>query len=219
LVHFSSIQALTAISPDQPVDESSPLATSETVSVYDRSKALAEEAVLAGAARGLDAVIVTPTGVVGPYDFKTSLMGRAIKLLAEGGLRFLVAGGFDWVDVRDVAAGAIAAEECGRAGERYILSGHWCSIPGLAQLVDEITGRRRHRFVVPSGLARLGVGGMSRLARLAGRVPLYTPEAVEILRRYRHVSCRKAADELGYRARPLRSTLQDTVAWWREVTP
>ncbi len=107
---------------------------------YDHSKARAEREVLAGVERGLDAVILNPTAVLGPFDFEPSRMGRVLLDLQRGALPALVAGGFDWVDARDVCAAAIAAEDRGRRGERYLLSGSYASVVDLAALVAEISG-------------------------------------------------------------------------------
>ncbi len=76
---------------------------------YDASKARASLAVLEAIAGGLDAVIVCPTAVAGPYDFHGSETGRAIQLYMRPGLKFLVDGAYDFVDVRDVARGCILA--------------------------------------------------------------------------------------------------------------
>lgn len=123
LVHFSSIHALRAEPAGEPVDESRPLALGRNCLPYDRSKAMAEEAVLEGIQEGLDAVIVNPTAVIGPNDFKPSHMGEVIWKLMHGRLPVLVRGGFNWVDVRDVVEGACAAAEKGAAGRH-----RWCSL-------------------------------------------------------------------------------------------
>jgi dihydroflavonol-4-reductase len=221
LVHFSSIHALDYRPTDAVIDEQRPWVPDQSGLVYDRSKAAADRRVLQAVQLGLDAVIIYPTAVLGPWDFKPSPLGGVIARLARGRMPVLVAGGFDWVDARDVAAGARAAEERGRPGQRYLLSGHWCAVRDLAAAVAEISGRPSRRVTVPAGWARAAFYLYSRTAWLLGRSTVYTPEAVEILQRHRLVSSAKAAGELGYRSRPLRETLADTVAWWagREGTP
>src|SRR5262245_3655090 len=142
LVHFSSIHALSTQPVDEPVDETRPLTGHAPAPHYDRSKADGEREVLAGVARGLDAVILNPTGVIGPHDYGPSHMGEVFLDLFHRRLPGLVVGGFDWVDARDVVAGALAAADRGRCGERYLLSGHRATIHELALLVEELTGRR-----------------------------------------------------------------------------
>ena len=125
LVYFSSIEVLRQDPLDQLLDENRPLVDENRSAVkmahippYVLSKAQAEREVLAGISRGLDSVIICPTAMLGPHDFKPSYLGQALILLAYGKIPALVNGGFDWVDVRDVVAGAIHAEQirlCRRA--------------------------------------------------------------------------------------------------------
>lgn len=214
LVHFSSIHALSSTPVDQPIDETRAPAEGPRLPPYDRSKAAAEREVQAGVARGLDAVIVNPTAILGPYDFGPSPMGRVLLDLYHRRLPALVDGGFDWVDVRDVVAGALAAAERGRSGERYLLSGARKSVRELAALVEELTGVRAPRFVSPMWLARVGAPFATAAARMVGKAPLFTSHSLHALRNHVDVRHDKAARELGYTARPLRQTLQDTFAWF-----
>jgi dihydroflavonol-4-reductase len=134
--------------------------------------------------------------------------------LCQKRLPALVAGGFNWVDVRDVAAGAMAAEDRAPIGSRYLLPGHWVSLRELAAMVTEITWTRYPRLVVPMWLARLGVPFYSYFAKASGKDPLYTSVSLRALRGNRMVSRKLAARDLGYHPRPLQETLADTVRWF-----
>lgn len=213
LVHFSSIEALEDGPGDAIVDEARPLATGRDVPPYPRSKAMAEQIVRAAAADGLDAIILYPTGVIGPRDFRIGATSELLLSLVGGKMPALVEGGFDWVDARDVAHGAVLAEREAPAGSRFILSGRWMSTPGLAALVEELSGVPAPRFVSPMWLARLAAPAMTALSHALGRRALITRAGLRALGRYRRVSSDRAARELGYRARPLRETLSDTLRW------
>jgi dihydroflavonol-4-reductase len=217
LVHFSSIHALVQEPLDVPVDESRPLVESRRSPPYDRSKAAGEREVRKGIERGLDAVIVNPTGMVGPYDFRPSHFGQVLLALGQRRLPALVEGGFDWVDVRDVVAGAMRAEECAPAGAKYLLSGHWASLRDLAALTEEITGAQAPRVAFPMWMARAGVPFGTHFTRLDGDHPLYTRFSLRALRGNPRVSHRRATRDLGYHPRPLRETLQDTFRWFAET--
>ncbi len=217
LVHFSSIHTMTRESGDIPVDESLPLVESRHYPPYDRSKAAAEKEVRQGIEKGLDAIIVSPTAIIGPYDYKPSHFGEALLRLANGKLPALVNGGFDWVDVRDVVLGAMRAEERAPTGAKYILSGHWVSLREVAMLVEQITGVPAPRFVCPLWLARIGAPVISAFDRLAGRRPLYTSVSLQALRGNRSISHEKATLELGYQPRPFQETLIDTLRWFEET--
>ena len=140
LVHFSSIHAMDLNPERAQIDESTPLVAEGGVPPYSLSKAEGEREVQEGIANGLDAVILNPTAILGPHDYAPSHQGEVLLALARRMLPALVEGGFDWVDARDVAKGALSAAVRGTAGARYILSGHWVSVRELARLVGSITG-------------------------------------------------------------------------------
>jgi dihydroflavonol-4-reductase len=216
LVHFSSIHALQSEPFSVPVDETRPLSESPDFPPYDRSKALSEREVRRGIEKGLDAVILNPTAIIGPHDYEPSYLGRALLDIARGKLPALVTGGYDWVDVRDVVQGAISAEEKGTGGERYLLSGHWVSLVDIAEMVSEITGTSPTRLTLPLWLARLGVPVVAGLSKITGKTPLYTSFSLRALKSNRHVNHQKASDELGYEPRPFRESLTDTLRWFQE---
>jgi dihydroflavonol-4-reductase len=216
LVHFSSIHALVQEPLATPVDESRPLTASKRCPPYDRSKAAAEKEVRRAIENGLDAVIINPTAVIGPHDYQPSFLGEALLAMAQDRLPALVTGGFDWVDVRDVVAGAMRAEEKAPAGARYLLSGHWVAMGDIAGMVAEITGVPKRKLVCPLWLARLGAPVVQGMSRLNGKRPLYTSVSLRALNSNRHISHEKATRELGYEPRPFRETLTDTLRWFEE---
>ena len=162
----------------------------------------------------MEIVVCHPTGVIGPADHGPSRMGRFIRALMSGRAPALVAGAFDWVDVRDVVAGLRAAGARGSAGENYLLAGQAASPREIAALVAQACGTPAPRLVVPMALARFGAVFTSAYGKLTGREPLFTSEALAPLRFRGHVSSEKAARELGFAARPLAETIRDTCAWF-----
>ena len=216
LVHFSSIHAVVQQPYEVPVDEARPLVNSRGCAPYDRSKAAGEREVRKGIARGLDAVILSPTAILGPYDFRPSHLGQVLLALAHGRLPALVAGGFDWVDVRDVAEGALRAEQRAPGGAKYLLSGHWASVQQLAALVQEITGAGAPRLVFPLQLAFVGAPFATAWNQLTGQRPMFTSYSLQVLRGNRCVSHALATRDLGYHPRPLHDTLVDTYTWFAQ---
>jgi dihydroflavonol-4-reductase len=216
LVYFSSIHALVQEPLSAPVDESRPLVSSRRCPPYDRSKASAEVVVRRAIEQGLDAVIISPTAIIGPHDYEPSYFGEALIRLARHKLPALVTGGFDWVDVRDVVSGAMLAEARAPRGTGYLLSGHWLSMCDIAAGVERITGVPATRFVCPLWLARASVPVIKGISRLNGRRPLYTDVSLRALQSNRRISHAKATRELGYLPRPFRETLFDTLRWFEE---
>ena len=216
LIHFSSIHALIQEPFDLALDEFRPLALNERIE-YSRSKALAEKAVLEAVEDGLDAVILNPTAGIGPFDYGPSLLGRALILMYQGKIPALIHGGYDWVDVRDVAKAAVVSIEKGKKGERYILSGHWKTLCELAEQVYKISGERFKRFTCSAGLARIGLPFLKLYCQLKGTQPLYTKDSLKILQTaHKRISSKKAKKSLGFIPRPIEETLRDTYDWYRK---
>jgi dihydroflavonol-4-reductase len=184
---------------------------------YARSKVAGEEEVRQGLALGLDAVILYPSAIIGPYDYRLGFPNSGLLAILNGRLWALVDGGFDWVDVRDVVGGALQAAVCAPSGERYILSGQWASLSDLADLAEEIVGLPAPRLVFPLWLARVGAPFAAALGRLNGGRSLYTPAALKPLSGSYRISHERATRDLDYRPRPLKETVVDTWHWFENL--
>ncbi|MFC2124127.1 NAD-dependent epimerase/dehydratase family protein [Bacteroidota bacterium] len=215
-IHFSSIHALQNEPIDKPLDESRPLVIGDA-NIYNHSKAKGEQLVLDEVKNGLDAVIISPTSVIGPNDFAPSLVGQAIIQICNNKLPALVSGGYDWVDVRDVVDGTISAIEKGKTGERYLLSGNWESLSNLNLFIKQIHPETKKLLVMPHWLAFLGVPFLKVWAQTMKKRPLYTRESIDILKSgHRNILSLKAKNELDYKCRPLLETLRDTIHWFKQ---
>ncbi|MCB1423520.1 MAG: NAD-dependent epimerase/dehydratase family protein [Nitratireductor sp.] len=214
LVHISSFHAFKPSPELSRLDETAPRAD-QTSHAYDRSKAAGEDAVRAVAVKGLDLVILNPTGFIGPHDFKPSLTGRMLCRVFSGGVPLVIQGGFDWIDTRDVAESILAALQT-RASGQYLLCGHWVTISELVALCGKAAGIQKRRFAVPWQVARLGAPLELLKSKLTRSPPGYTGESLVILRDSRdNCCCEKAQRELGFEARPLAQTIDDAHAWYR----
>ncbi len=214
LVHFSSIEAIDPYPLDTPVTEDRPAVNGSAGSPYALSKAMAEAEVRRACSEGLDAVILNPTAIIGPNDTKPSLLGRALMSFARGTIPFLIDGGFNWVDVRDVVRSAVEAADHGATGSRYILGGRWASMAELATLACEAIGRQPPRITVPMALAQVWAPVSAAWCRVAGRQPLFTAYSLAVLRGNRSVAHDRAARDLGHAPRDLQVTVRDTCAWF-----
>jgi len=217
LVHASSVHALTPGGSNGVTDENCAPNLDPKAPAYDRSKAAGEAEIRAGIKRGLDAVIVNHTAVIGPHDYRPHLAGRAFIDMYLGNLPTNVDGGFNWIDVRDVAAGSLAAEARGRTGENYLLSGRWASMPDIAAMMEQATGRRGPRLVSPLWLVKLGLPFVSAYASLSGSQPLYTRPSLRALAEHRECDNARARAELGFAPRPLATTISDTFAFYEQA--
>lgn len=217
LVHFSSIHAFSPEPRNETVVESRPLCGTDHPFPYDRSKAAGQRAVLDVGRRGLDVVVIHPTGIIGPFDFAPSMAGRGLLDVHNGRARVLVEGGFDWVDVRDVCAGALAAAEKGLPDENYILSGNYATVAEMGRAVSELSGCSAPLMTAPRWLAGLAAPTLEAWAKLHGREPRFSKFTLHTLVNHQHVSHQKATRELGYQPRPLLDTLRDTLEWFGQA--
>ncbi len=212
-IYTSSIHAIQRVEQGV-IDENLPFDPGNPYGEYDRSKAQATLEVQKAAEEGLHAVIACPTGVIGPYDFRGSMMGSVIRGAAQQKATLYVDGAYDFVDVRDVAEGLIAASEDGRAGESYILSGHRISVRYLLETVREITGGHFFQMRVPFDLARFVARFMPTYYQFAHATPRFTSYSLAVLRSNANISHAKATSELGYRPRGPYESIADTVHWF-----
>jgi dihydroflavonol-4-reductase len=215
-IHFSSIHTIDQTHTESVLDEKSPY-VNLTNMIYEESKTEAEKIVLNACKEGLNAVILIPTAIIGPYDYRPSYLGSALIRIYNNALPMLVAGGYNWVDVRDVVECAISAAEKYNPGRRYIVSGHWESIQNLAKLTGRVTGRKTPSFIAPDFVAKLGMPFIQLYSKIRKEEPLYTLNSLKILKNSsRMISHARATSELGYDPRPLEETLKDTFDWYRQ---
>ena len=219
LIHFSSVHALDPRPQNEPITETRALCDPEDRHhpAYARSKANGERAILEGVARGLDACILNPSGMIGPWDHKPSPLGEALVQMHNRSLPGLVNGGYNWVDVRDVVASAIAALEKGVAGERYLVTGHSTTVRELALAAQEVSGKKPPMMTSPLWLARFSAPIMEGWAKMWGKPPIYTRESIQVLGDNDDFVCRKAHETLGHTPRPLVESLRDAYAWFESA--
>jgi dihydroflavonol-4-reductase len=215
LIYTSSIHAIQRVE-DGVIDENIPYDMNNPYGAYDRSKAEATLEVLHAAQSGLEAVVTCPTGVIGPYDFRGSMMGAVIHDAAVAKPTLYVDGAYDFVDVRDVADGLISAAENGKRGESYILSGQKISVRYLLETVREITGRNFFQMKIPFDLAKFAALFTPMYYRMANATPRFTPYSLEVLQSNSNISHAKATKELGYHPRTLQESIRDAVKWFLE---
>ncbi|MGL5955907.1 MAG: NAD-dependent epimerase/dehydratase family protein [Brevinema sp.] len=216
LVYTSSVHAIADHPHGNPITEEVPINTETAIGKYGKTKAAATLAVLEMVKnQNLQAVIVQPAGVIGPYDYMPSQLGLVYDFMAQG-LFLGLSGAYNFVDVRDVVQGIIAAGQKGRIGERYILSGHLLSIKDKKKVIDEILNRKSWYLSTPKWLCYLGAFFLSPLYKPFNLIPILTNESLEILFSNADLRHDKATQELGYTVRPFKETMTDILQWTKE---
>jgi len=216
VVVTSSVSAIGPVAPGEVGTEADPYRGGGLGLTYVDAKHEGEvEALAAGARTGVEVVAVNPAYVLGaPVDRSQTgeTSTRMIGSYLRGRLPGVVDGQVNIVDVRDVAAGHLAAAGKGSPGERYVLGGHNLGWVELLARVGELACVHHPLAVVPPELAVL-----ARRAE-AMRVPMaVSAEGMMLMAQNWSYSSAKARRELGYRPRRLDTTLRDTIAWYREL--
>ena len=214
MVHVSSIDALGVRAPGKPSDENTQPEV-EVLCPYVVTKREAERMVLDRVSQGLDAVITNPGFMLGPWDWKPS-SGRILLKIASGWALLAPPGANSYCDVRDVAAGILAALEKGRTGQRYILAGENLSYLDAMKILARITGRRPpFRIMRRIPLETIGrVGDL--LAWFTGHESDINSAATAMSMLPKNYSSARAAAELGYQSRDLEQSATDAWAWLKQ---
>lgn len=216
IVHFSSIHAHIPPGRDHTMDESTPYITDEDIA-YDYSKSIGEQLMLKARTFGINVCIVNPTAVIGPNDFSPSLSGKMMIDVYSGKLKSLVKGGFDWVDVRDIASAIVTIIEKDIQNEKFIFSGHWMEFKDLGNLICSVKGRHYNGFISPISLAKIGLPFIAIWAKISGTEPLYNYESLKAIEEGSKINDHtNARDLINFDPRPLSETINDTIKWFEQ---
>jgi dihydroflavonol-4-reductase len=216
VVYTSSVATIGIPSDGSPGAEQTPVAVSDMIGHYKRSKYLAEEVARESARSGLSVVIVNPSTPVGPGDVRPTPTGQLVLDAATGRMPAYVDTGLNIVHVDDVAAGHLLAFDRGKAGERYILGGEDMTLREILAQISGLVGRRPPRIRLPYA-AVLPIAYLAEaIAKVSGRSGRVTLEGVRMSRKRMFFSSAKAVDELGYRWRPPIEAFADAVRSFRE---
>lgn len=209
LVHVSSVHAIPELSRGTIQREISTYNPDLVIGGYARTKAMGAN-IVTEHSRELDSVIVLPSGIIGPYDLGNNHLIQMTREFICGKLSICVKGGYDFVDVRDVAKGCLLAAENGTRGESYILSGHYIEIREMLNREGMITGRKPVA-VAPLAAAKAALPFISLYSHIKGIRPLYTAYSLYTLNSNALFSHEKAERELGYHVRSIDSSLRDMI--------
>lgn len=213
LLHVSSVHALKE-PPSGAMDETLDSDISNLYGAYAKSKARATIEVMNAIQKGLDAVIVFPSGVIGPYDFGSSYTGSAIKGYIDAKkTQYYFNGKYDFVDVRDVADGILRAFKDGEKGQGYIISGSVSSLEQIIEAVEQSTGNQIKRKRIPNVLVKAIAFFAPAYYAMLRKKPVLSKYSVDVLMSNTTISSQKAQQKLGYKSRPLATTIRDMVRW------
>ena len=217
MVYVSSTGAI----PEQPhgtpiteVSRFTPCDPKKVVGAYSQSKATATQMVLdAVQVMGLKACVVHPSGILGPNDHAIGETTNTLLQIIKGEMPMGMQGSFNLCDVRDLAAGTIAAVDKGRVGECYILANKTVTLKEMCDMLHAECNAKKIKFYLPLDLADKIAAGLEKQAEKTGKMPLMTTFSVYNLARNNEFDCTKARTELGYTTRSYEETIHDEVQW------
>ncbi len=214
IIHISSVHAVTEIPHSIPYDESRPY-KQLGASAYDYSKAQGEQILLNGAkGQNMEVMVLRPSCVIGPFDFKPSKMGSALLDFYHEKVPLLPDGGYDLVDIRDVASSIVNAIQHGKDGEIYLLSGKYYNFKELSEAIRKVTGKKTPNLVIPHWLMIGILPFVSFHAKVTKSSPSFTKESIEAIRNgHPNMNHAKAKVVLNHIPRPLEETLRDFFNW------
>ncbi len=217
IVYTSSVAALKPLD-GSAADETSRHTEQSAIGAYKRSKVVAERLVERMIAeQGLPAVIVSPSTPIGPRDVKPTPTGRIIVEAATGRMPAFVDTGLNLVHVDDVAEGHLLALEKGKFGEAYILGGEDVSLKDMLAVIASLAGRKAPTLRLPRAPLYPLAYAAEAFARVTGREPFLTADALTMAKHRMFFSSSKAQRELGFSARPYARGIEDALTWFRKA--
>lgn len=215
-VIYTSTVGCIGIPKDGIGDEQTPVGIEDMQGPYKRSKFLAEQVALEFAGRGFPVVIVNPTAPVGDHDFKPTPTGKTVVDFVRGAMPAFLDTGLNVVDVRDVAAGHLAACDRGKAGERYILGAENLTLESIFGMLAKAVGRPAPKIRIPYAVAYAAGVVSTAWAGISGKEPIAPLDGVKMARKKMWVRQDKAVRELGYAPGPAEEALKRAVEWFRD---
>ncbi|MBQ9815494.1 MAG: NAD-dependent epimerase/dehydratase family protein [Lachnospiraceae bacterium] len=217
LVYVGSVDSLYNPGNGATIYEPAEFYLSKPSMDYARGKCDAAALAIKAARDGLNCTVVLPACIIGPGDYNSGLISMMFKMYLKGMPPVSISGGYDFVDVRDVAKGILLAVEKGKSGSSYILSGHYRSVTEIFNIMADGLNRHKTLITLPAKIVYPALPLISGAAALAHKEPPITPNALKLLESRAVFSHRKAEKELGYTIRPIRRTVYDTLAFIKKT--
>jgi dihydroflavonol-4-reductase len=217
-VYTSSVATMGFHTDGTIVDESTPVALTDMIGPYKRSKFLAEQVAIEAARDGQSVLILNPTTPIGAADLKPTPTGRIIVDFLNKKFPAYMDTGLNLVDVAEVARTHADGvnPELGHPGERYILGGENLTLKQILDKMSAITGLPSPTMKVPNAVAMIFAFFDENITgRIRGKEPRATVEAVRMGKKKMFASSAKAERELGFRIVPVYEALRKAIDWFR----
>lgn len=217
LIYISSVHAMPPGKGRQPMPPATVFDPDTVIGLYSKAKAEASRRVQALMKQGLDAVIIQPSGLIGPNDYDHTNMSEFFCEAASGKLPACVKAGYSFVDVRDAAQMIVAACTRGVSGQSYLAAGPTVSMMKLAVMAARISHTRPVALELPLDVVLAVTPVTALYYRLSGKKPLFTAFAVQTLESDSNFDVSKSVEDLGFSCRPLKETVTDIIRFQQGI--
>ena len=211
LVYISSVHAIEEAPHGEKIYEPKGFDPKLVRGHYAKSKAIASNLILNQTDNNLETIIVCPSGVIGPYDYKLSNTGQLFIDYLMGRLTAYIKGSYNFVDVRDVVSGIIKASKIGKDKDIFILSGHDIKVKELLDAISEITGHKKVKFKLQYWFIFIMSYFAEIYYRMMKQKPLFTHYSLKVLKSNHNFDNTKTKETLDFNIRPIRETINDTL--------
>lgn len=210
ILYVSSVDSMRYRRDKNTIFEQSEYIEDETPGQYGKSKVLASNYVR----KNLNNyIIVMPSAILGPDDPLNSAINSAIKKAINNKLPAIVNGGYNLVDVRDVARGILLALESKQINKDYLLTGHYIKIKDLMKKTNNFAKSKKYKFIVPHFIIKLIAPIFEISAKKSSKNPLFTGFSMDCLKQNANYSYQKAKADFNYQPRDIDTTIKDTIIY------
>lgn len=215
-VYVSSVHAI-APPPKGVIVEDQTFDPNKVKGVYAKTKSIGSAYVLKAAKeRDLDAVLLHPSGIIGPNDYGETYLTKLIIDYKRNRLPAGVKGGYNFVDVRDVAESVLAAAQYGVKGESYLVTGEYVTVKQLFEILYRQLHGKNIRLILPIWVAYVGLPFLKLYSMFRRAEPLYGAYALYTLQSNGNFTSAKAEATWGYHPRTVEQSISDSIEFLKE---
>lgn len=214
LCHVSSIAALGREEHGLPVTENTLWKSSKNQSAYAVSKYASEREVWRGIAEGLEAVIVNPSVILGPGDWKSG--SSELFGLVWRGLDFYTSGKTGYVDVRDVAKAMVQLVENKHFGRRFIISSENMGYREFFKMIAEAFNKRPPRFRIRAWMTEIAWRLVALGRIFSSNMPSVTRETSRSALKRKSYSSERLINTLDFQFIPVEQSIKHIAQLFKE---
>ena len=211
MIHVSSVHALPELESGKIMSEPGEISAEKVFGHYSKSKAMATLHVMDHMKQGFPATIVYPSGIISDEDVKNAFMTQMVKDYLGQRMNVGIKGGYDFVDVRDVASAIITIIDRKIINEHFILSNQYYTVMNMLDILFDLTRLKKVKMMIPLSVVKMVLPIKCALDQRNNRVSLYTSDSIKILSSNSNFSHQKADSMLNYAPRDIKETFSNLI--------